>query len=67
MASVRKREKSWQAQVRSRKIGSIGSSFHRKVDTENWAIEQEALMQTGQFEQIQTKDLNLANLMGSIL
>ena len=67
MASIRKRGKSWQAQVRSRKTGSIGKSFHRKADAERWAIEQEALMQTGQFEQIQTKDLNLANPMGSIL
>lgn len=60
MASIRKRGKSWQAQVRSRKTGGIGKSFHRKVDAERWAIEQEALMQTGQFEQIQTKDLNLS-------
>ena len=65
MASIRKRGKSWQAQVRSRKTGSIGKSFHRKADAERWAIEQEALMQTGQFEQIQTRDLNLADLMHS--
>jgi hypothetical protein len=45
MASIRKRGKSWQAQVRSRKTGAIGKSFHRKVDAERWAIEQEALMQ----------------------
>ena len=65
MASIRKRGKSWQAQVRSRKTGSIGKSFHRKADAERWAIEQEALMQTGQFEQIPTTDLNLADLMHS--
>jgi integrase len=65
MASIRKRGKSWQAQVRSRKTGSIGKSFHRKADAERWAIEQEALMQTGQFEQIQTRDLNLADLIHS--
>ena len=63
MASIRKRGKSWQAQVRSRKTGSISKSFHRKADAERWAIEQEALMQTGQFAQIQTQDLNLADLM----
>ena len=67
MASIRKRGKSWQAQVRSRKTGSIGKSFHRKADAERWAIEQEALMQTGQFEQIQTTDLNLADLMHSYM
>ena len=65
MASIRKCGKSWQAQVRSRKTGSIGKSFHRKADAERWAIEQEALMQTGQFEQIPTTDLNLADLMHS--
>jgi len=60
MASIRKRGKSWQVQVRSRKTGAIGKSFHRKADAERWAIEQEALMQTGQFAQIQTQGLNLA-------
>ena len=63
MASIRKRGKSWQAQVRSRKTGAIGKSFHRKADAERWAIEQEALMQTGQFAQMQTQDLKLADLM----
>ena len=63
MASIRKRGKSWQAQVRSRKTGAVGKSFHRKADAERWAIEQEALMQTGQFAQIQTQALKLADLM----
>ena len=63
MASIRKRGKSWQAQVRSRKTGSIGKSFHRKSDAERWAIEQEALMQNGQFARIQTQGLNLGDLM----
>ena len=40
MASIRKRGKSWQVQVRSRKAGAIGKSFHRKADAERWAIEQ---------------------------
>ena len=63
MASIRKRGKSWQVQVRSRKTGAISKSFHRKGDAERWAIEQEALIQTGQFAQIQIQDLNLADLM----
>jgi len=67
MASIRKRGKSWQVQVRSRKTGAIGKSFHRKADAERWAIEQEALMQTGQFAQIQTQGLNLADLMQAYL
>tara|TARA_A100001015_G_C14986813_1_gene711951 strand:+ start:138 stop:1088 length:951 start_codon:yes stop_codon:yes gene_type:complete len=65
MASIRKRGKSWQVQVRSRKTGAIGKSFHRKADAERWAIEQEALMQTGQFVQKQTQGLNLGDLMQS--
>ena len=63
MASIRKRGKSWQVQVRSRKTGAISKSFHRKGDAERWAIEQEELIQTGQFAQIQIQDLNLADLM----
>ena len=67
MASIRKRGKSWQAQVRSRKTGAIGKSFHRKVDAERWAIKQETLMQNGQFAQIQTQDLTLHDLMQAYL
>ena len=67
MASIRKRGRSWQAQVRSRKTGSIGKSFHRKVDAERWAIEQEALMQNGRFAQLQTQDLTLHDLMETYL
>jgi integrase len=63
MASIRKRGKSWQVQVRSRKVGAIGKSFHRKADAERWAIEQESLIQTGQFAQMQTQGLNLGDLM----
>ena len=63
MASIRKRGKSWQVQVRSRKTGAIGKSFHRKADAERWAIDQEALMQNGQFARIQTQGLNLSDLM----
>ena len=47
MASIRNRGKRGQAQVRSRKTGAIGKSFHCKADAERWAIEREALMQTG--------------------
>ena len=63
MASIRKRGKSWQAQVRSRKTGSIGKSFHRKADAERWAIEQEAPMQTGNFARTLNQDRTLHNLM----
>ncbi|MDA8542740.1 site-specific integrase [Rhodobacteraceae bacterium] len=46
MASIRKRNGLWQAQVRSRKLGSTSKSFHKKTDAVAWAKVQEALMQT---------------------
>ena len=47
MASIRKRNGLWQAQVRSRKVGSTSKSFHKKSDALAWARIQEAAMQTG--------------------
>ena len=37
MASIRKRNGLWQAQVRSRKLGSTSKSFHKKSDAVAWA------------------------------
>ena len=50
MASIRKRNGLWQAQVRSRKIGSTSKSFHKKSDAVAWAKVQEAMMQTGKWK-----------------
>ena len=50
MASIRKRNGLWQAQVRSRKIGSTSKSFHKKTDAIAWAKVQEAMMQTGEWK-----------------
>jgi len=47
VASIRKRNGLWQAQVRSRKLGSTSKSFHKKSDAVAWAKVQEAMMQTG--------------------
>ena len=41
MASFRKRNNLWQAQVRSKYIGSISKSFHSKLDAQKWAKEKE--------------------------
>ena len=49
MASIRKRNGLWQAQVRSRKFGSTSKSFHKKSDAVAWAKVQEAKMQTGEW------------------
>ena len=49
MASFRKRNNLWQAQVRSKYIGSISKSFHSKSDAQKWAKGQEVLMQYGQW------------------
>ena len=50
MASIRKRNGLWQAQVRSRKLGSTSKSFHKKSDAVAWAKVQEAMMQTGEWK-----------------
>ena len=50
MASIRKRNGLWQAQVRSRKFGSTSKSFHKKADAIAWAKVQEAMMQTGEWK-----------------
>tara|TARA_B100001057_G_scaffold315940_1_gene316080 strand:+ start:117 stop:1067 length:951 start_codon:yes stop_codon:yes gene_type:complete len=50
VASIRKRNKLWQAQVRSRKIGSASKSFHKKTDAVAWAKVQEVMMQTGEWK-----------------
>ena len=49
MASIRKRNSLWQAQVRSRKVGSVAKSFHKKADAVAWAKVQEVLIQTGEW------------------
>ena len=50
MASIRKRNGIWQAQVRSRKVGSTSKSFYKKADAIAWAKIQEAMMQTGEWK-----------------
>ena len=50
MASFRKRKCLWQAQVRSRSLGSVSKSFHKKSDAVAWAKVQEAAMQTGEWK-----------------
>lgn len=50
MASIRKRNGLWQAQVRSRKVGSTSKSFHKKSAAVAWAKVQEAMMQTGEWK-----------------
>ena len=49
MASIRKRNGLWQAQVRSRKLGSTSKSFHKRIDAIAWSRVQEAAMQTGEW------------------
>ena len=40
MASFRKRNGLWQAQVRNKYVGSISKSFHIKSEAQKWAKEQ---------------------------
>jgi hypothetical protein len=63
VASFRKKNNLWQAQVRSKYIGSISKSFHSKSDAQKWAKEQEVLMQSGQWSRIKEHSFTLHSLM----
>ena len=67
MASFRKRNGLWQAQVRSVHAGATSKSFHRKSDAERWATQQEALMQTGQWAKNKPSDYSLKDMMDRYL
>ena len=56
MATFRKRNNLWQVQVRSRKYGSVSKSFQRKADARKWALEQEALTQSGRWSRTMDQD-----------
>ena len=63
MASYRKRNGLWQVQVRSIHVGATSKSFHRKSDAERWAIQQEALMQTGQWKKNKSSDYIIKDML----
>ncbi|MCH1424300.1 MAG: site-specific integrase [Burkholderiales bacterium] len=67
MASIRKRNGLWQAQVRSRKIGSTSKSFHKKSDALAWAKIQEAMMQTGEWKPKDKRHSTLGDLIQTYL
>ena len=67
MASIRKRNCLWQAQVRSRKLGSTSKSFHKKSDAVAWAKVQEAAMQTGVWKPKDNSYSNVGDLMRKYL
>jgi len=63
MASIRKRNGLWQVQVRSKHTGSTSKSFHRKTDAERWATAQEALMQSGQWQEKMPSHLTIGSML----
>ena len=67
MASYRKRKNLWQAQVRIKDQGSISKSFHSRKDAQIWAIEQEALMLSGNWKKKDYSTLRLSDLMTKYL
>ena len=67
MASIRRRNGLWQVQVRSRHAGSTSKSFHRKTDAERWAIAQEALMQSGQWQEKTPSQYTIGNMLSRYL
>jgi len=67
VASIRKRNSLWQAQVRSRKLGSTSKSFHKKADAIAWAKVQEAMMQTGEWKPKDKRYSNIRDLIQTYL
>ena len=63
MASFRKRNNLWQAQVRSKYVGSISKSFHIKSEAQKWAKEQEVLMQCGQWSRSKEQSFTFHSLI----
>ncbi len=63
MASIRKRNGLWQAQVRIKAIGSTAKSFRKKTDAERWALTQEILMHTGQWQKPEVCKLTIKDMM----
>lgn len=67
MASFRKRNGLWQVQVRRIHAGATSKSFHRKSDADRWATQQEALMQTGQWEKNKSSDYTIKDMLDRYL
>ena len=63
MASFRKRNNLWQAQVRKKGIGSVAKSFYQKKDARAWAKEQEWLMQSDRFRKMDIRHKTIGDLM----
>ena len=63
MASFRKRNGLWQAQVRSIHAGATSKSFHRKSDAERWATQH----LSGTFKTLMTSGLLLAAVLAMVL
>lgn len=67
MASIRKRNGLWQAQVRNRRLGSTSKSFHKKADAVAWAKVQEAMMQTGEWRPKDKRHSTIGDLIRTYL
>ena len=67
MASIQKQNNRWQVLVCRRIYGSISKSFHRKSDTQWWAIEQEALMQSGKWSRTIERGSRISDLLSKYL
>ena len=68
MASIRRRNGLWQVQVRGRHAGSTSKVFPpQKTDAERWAIAQEALMQSGQWQEKTPSQYTIGNMLSRYL
>ena len=67
MASIPRSNNLWRVQVRIRHAGSTSKSFHRKTDAERWAIAQEALIQSGQWQEKTPNQYTIGNMLSRYL
>lgn len=63
MATIRKRNSKWQAQVRRKNVGAISKTFSRRSDAVKWSQEQEVKMETGIFGSLLPHQVTLRELL----
>ena len=63
MATIRKRNNKWQAQVRHRNAGAVSKTFTRRCDALDWSREQEIKMEKGTYGCLLPEQVTLRELL----
>ena len=63
MASIRKRGKKWQVQIRRQNYPSLSCSFYNKTDAESWARKTEASLESGRYTSNKQANPSLSALL----